>query len=413
MRHERFFMTIATFTAALTIIMLVTTAGAAAQTPTVLHSFTGPDGISPILGLTMDSAGNLYGVASEGGSSNNGTVFELKPGTGGTWTETTLYSFNGAPEGSTPLGTPVLDSAGNLFGTTKLGGSHGVGTVYEVTKSGTAKVLYSFGGSSGDGQYPTGSIVFDKAGNLYGTTEGGGAYGDGSEYVGGTAFQLAPKSGGGWRETAIHSFGNGTDGLSPRAGVIIDTAGNLYGTTFLGGANSEGAVFEVSPQSGGGWKEQVLYSIDPFNGQDGFRPLGGLVFDSAGNLYGTTSVGGTLGGGTVFKLSESGGTWTEAVIYGFQGAFFEPALLSSSLVFDTAGNLYGTTLLGGKPRYGSIYKMAPQAGGIWVETPLYQFDGAHGSEPAVGTMIFHSGKLYGATQAGGANKDGAVFSITP
>jgi uncharacterized repeat protein (TIGR03803 family) len=249
------------------------TASALAQTETVLHSFTGTDGTAPILSLVFDHAGTLYGVTTEGGSSNNGTVFELLPRSNGTWSVTTLHSFDGGKGGSTPLGGLVLDSAGNLYGTTKLGGITGVGVVFRLSKSSsgwTETVLHSFGGG-GDGRYPSGNLVLDAAGNLYGTTQGGGAYSNGTNYSGGTAYQVSPTSGGAWTETVLHSFGNGTDGLSPRANLTLDKAGNLYGTTITGGTNSYGTVFELS-LLGGNWSEKVLYSFDPFNGQtDGTR----------------------------------------------------------------------------------------------------------------------------------------------
>src|SRR5262249_20356325 len=198
----------------------------AAQTLTVLHNMKSKEGTSPVLGLIFDSAGNLYGAAGEGGASNFGSVFELTL-SGSTWTEKTLYSFKGGSDGGTPVGSVISDSKGNLYGTTKLGGSHGVGVVYKLTKSGstwTESVLHAFG-ASGDGQYPIGKLIFDSAGNLYGTTEGGGSHGNGQENVGGIAFKLAPKSGGGWTETIMHSFGGSGDGISPRANLVEDSSG--------------------------------------------------------------------------------------------------------------------------------------------------------------------------------------------
>jgi uncharacterized repeat protein (TIGR03803 family) len=410
MSHKRFFVTMTCVSSAIAVTLLMT-ASALAQTETVLHSFTGTDGTAPILGLVFDHAGNLFGVTTEGGSSNNGTVFELLPRSNGTWRVTTLHSFSGGKGGSTPLGGLVWDNAGNLYGTTKLGGSNGVGVVFRLSKSSsgwTETVLHNFGSGS-DGQYPSGGLVFDPAENLYGTTQGGGSYGNGTEYSGGTAYQLSPTSSGEWTETVLHSFGNGTDGLSPRASLILDKAGNLYGTTIKGGAKSDGTIFELSA-SGGSWSETILHSFDPFNGQDGWYPVAGLVFDTAGNLYGTTSFGGA-GGGTIFELSpQTGGTWSLAVLYGFYSPFHNPQFPNSGLTFDTAGNLYGTTL-----RWdGGVFKLAPVGGGVWTEAVVYNFDGTHGSMPAVGSLVFDSsGNLYGATQSGGANQDGTVFKITP
>ena len=410
--HKRLFVTMTSVASAIAVTLLVT-ASALAQTETVLHSFTGKDGTGPVLGLIFDHAGNLYGVTTEGGSSNNGTVFELSPGSNGTWSVTTLHSFDGGKGGSTPLGGLVMDSLGNLYGTTKLGGGAGVGVVFRLSKSSsgwTQTVLHTFSGA-GDGRYPSGSLAFDAAGNLYGTTQGGGAYSNGTNSSGGTVYQVSPTSGGGWTEKVVHSFGNGTDGLSPRANVIVDKAGNLYGTTIYGGAYSLGTVFEVSPGSGGSWNETVLYSFHSVNGSDGWYPVGGVVFDTAGNLFGTTSGGSTGGGGIIFELSlQTSGIWSETMLYGFWGPEREEQFPYSNLTFDAAGNLYGTTLKWN----GTVFKLTPFGGGGWTETTVYRFDNTHGGMPAIGSLVMDSsGNLYGATQNGGANQDGAVFKITP
>jgi uncharacterized repeat protein (TIGR03803 family) len=396
-------------------MLLVLNVVALAQTETVIHTFSGTDGELPILGLTFDSAGNLYGVTAQGGSSNNGTVFQLVPNP---WTLTTLLSFNGGAGGSTPSGAVIVESPGKIYGTTKLGGSNGAGVVFELSEATSGKwtetVLHNFG-SGKDGQYPCGSVVFDSAGNIYGTTQAGGAYGHGTNTTGGTAYKLTPKSGGGWTETVIHSFGSGTDGALPRANLVIDSVGNLYGTTYAGGQYGKGTVFELSPQSGGGWKEQVLHTFQN-NGVDGFEPIAGLIFDSNGNLYGTTVDGGSGYGGTVFELSpQSGGSWTETVLYNFYW-LYPDELPYSGVVFDSAGNLYGANL--GRPNYngeyGVVYKLTPQSGPSWLEKDLYTFDGPHGSEPAIGSLAIDSaGNIYGATQAGGSSKDGVIFKVTP
>jgi len=400
-------------------VLLLLTHSVRAQTGTVLHSFKSKEGASPMLGLVFDSSGNLYGVAGGEGGSGAGSVFELSP-SGSSWTEKTLHSFSGGSDGGTPRGTLILDSSGNLYGTAKLGGANGVGVAYELTKSAfgtwSEKVLHNFGAAK-DGQYPVGNLIFDTSGNLYGTTEGGGAYGNGTENVGGTAYKLTPpaKSGGSWTETVIHSFGNGVDGVSPKANLVLDTVGNLYGTTILGGENGVGTVFEISPQSEGGWQENVLYNFAA--SFDGNKPVSGLIVDSSGNLYGTTTRGGFLGGGTgggmVFELSpSSGGIWTETILADFELSFGYPSLLYSNLTFDSAGNLYGTTLQGGG---GSVFELTPAGGGgEWNNFDIWDFSGSDGEKPAVGALIFDSsGNLYGATQDGGANKEGVVFKITP
>ncbi len=401
-------------------VFLVLTHSVSAQTGTVLHSFKSKEGASPMLGLIFDSSGNLYGVAGGEGALRAGSVFELSL-SGSVWTEKTVHSFSGGSDGGTPRGTLVFDAFGNLYGTAKLGGSNGVGVAYELTKSASGtwseKVLHNFG-SAKDGQYPVGNLIFDSAGNLYGTTEGGGAYGNGTENVGGTAYKLTPpaKSGASWTETVIHSFGNGADGVSPKANLVLDTEGNVYGTTMLGGTLSGGTVFEISPQTKGGWAEKVLYNFLS-NFGDGDKPVAGLIFDSSGNLYGTTSRGGGWGGGTgggiVFELSPStGGTWTQTQLCNFETSFSSPSLPYSNLTFDSAGNLYGATLQGGG--VGTVFEVPVGEVGDNCGNTLWGFYGTGGEKPAVGALIFDSaGNLYGATQDGGANNEGVVFEITP
>jgi hypothetical protein len=404
-------------------LTLLLTSPCSAATGTVIHSFNGLDGTAPILGLTFDAAGNLYGVAYEGGAYNSGTIFELVPTSGGNWNETTLYTFKGGTDGAGPLGSLILDNAGSLYGTTKLGGMKGVGTAFKLVHSGSAwtkKILHNFGGGS-DGQYPTGNLIFDTAGNLYGTTQGGGAYGTGSEYDGGTAYELSPQSHGSWKETILHSFGNGTDGATPRgAGLVFDNAGNLFGTTYLGGnsfshANTtQGTVFELSPQAGGGWTESVIYAFNVLNGVDGYHPAAGLIFDKAGNLYGTTAGA----AGTIFELlPQAGGGWTETVLTSF-------ILCScgsnpySGLVFDSTGTLYTAAVLRSLPygqnnSVGSVVQATP-SGGFWSLVDIFDFDGSNGSNPGVGSLILDSsGNFYGGAQNGGAFNNGAVFKITP
>ncbi len=418
MRSQRFLVTLATILLSSACVLIFANSQAAAQTETVLHSFTTSEGASPVLGLVFDSAGNLYGVASEGGGPNAGTIFELSP-SGLNWTEKTLYRFKGGKDGAMPLGSLIVDASSNLFGTTNLGGANGVGTVFELSPSGatwTKTILHNFGGTK-DGQFPSAGLVMDASGNLYGTTEGGGAFGNGQNNVGGTAYKLT-KSGTTWIETVIHSFGSGTDGGVPRCNLTLDTADNVYGTTPQGGAQASGIVFKISPQSGGGWKESILHSFNPGNFEDGARPVAGVIFDEAGNLYGTTTVGGGQGGGIVFELSpKSGGTWTETILTSFEQPFYQASNLYSGLVFDKAGNLYGATLRGGNfntfPETffnGTIFELTPSG----TNTTVLFFDGAHGAVPGLGSLVLDSsGNLYGATQAGGANKNGVVFKITP
>jgi len=294
------------------------------------------------------------------------------------------------------------------------------------------QVLYSFARSSSGGQNPVAGLIFDKAGNLYGTTEyGGSGTCTTPQTTGcGTVFELSPQSGGGWTEAVLYNFQN-EGGINPRAGLVIDSAGNLYGTTYQGGggicAYGCGNVFELSPQSGGGWYETVLYTFQ--GGEDGESPLGGLIFDSAGSLYGTTSGGGTgsPGGRTVFELSpQSGSRWIEKILFNFSGIPNGSTPLGN-LTFDVAGNLYGTASAGGN--YGCYYgtgcgvafRLEPRLHGSWAEKVLHQFGvtAGDGEYPNGSLILDASGNLYGTTYEGGSeNCDvdescGIIFEISP
>ena len=358
-----------------------TPASPASWNESVLYSFdNGNDGGYPFSGLTSDAAGNLYGTTL------GDTVFEVSPNGHGGWTETVLYTFcsqNNCTDGDQPYSTLILDSAGNLFGTTLAGGipgcfGSGCGTVFELSPNGhggwTETVLYSFCSQNGctDGANPYAGLIFDAAGNLYGTTPFGGNNGSGcngfGEYGCGTVFELSPAAGMGWTEAVLYAFPdyNGTDGFMPYAGLIMGGAGSLYGTTLFGGAYNEGnggggTAFELSPTGGGAWSETKLYSFD--NGSDGSGPFAGLILDAAGNLYGTTEVGGTNGNGTAFELSSTGGgSWTETVLYNFcsENGCLDGSLPLGALLFDAAGNLYGTTEGGGTGGSGTVFELTQQ-----------------------------------------------------
>ncbi len=372
----------------------------------MLYSFGTKNGAHPEAGLVFDAAGNLYGTTIGGGASHKkGTVFELTPQAGGGWTEKVLHSFNGT-DGATPYAGLIFDAAGNLYGTTENLSTKNGGSVFELTPqaggSWTEKVLYSFNING-----PHSGLIFDAAGNLYGTDGRGGTYGIG------TVFELTPQAGGGWTEQVLYTFnGTATDGASPYAGLISDAAGNLYGTTLEGG-DSWGTVFELTPQAGGGWTEQVLHSFNAFNGTDGFLPYAGLIFDAAGNLYGTTSGGGTFGGGTVFELTpQSGGGWTEQVLYSFNQNGTDGYTPEAGVIFDAAGNLYGTTYWGGTYDHGTVFELTAQAGGGWTEQVLHSFNGTDGSHPNAGLIFDGVGNLYGTTSAGGTYDNGTVFELT-
>jgi len=371
----------------------------------VLFNFDGTDGISPSAGLIFDAAGNLYGTTSSGGANGTGTVFELSPNAHGGWTDKVLYSFGFAPDGVNPMSSLVFDSSGNLYGTTFNGGVDW-GTVFELSPGNstwTETILYTFTGGS-DGGAPLAGLVFDAAGNLYGTTERGGAY---NSY--GTVFELTPGNGK-WTETVLHSFGNGTDGRFPVAGVIFDAAGNLYGTTEIGGSHSAGVVFELTP-SGSGWKEKIIHTFG--SGTDGVGPEAGLTFDGQGNLYGTTHNGGADNYGSVFELSPTAtGSWTETRLHNFTYRH-DGSQPAAGVTLDSLGNVYGTDDEGGAGGYGVAFEIS-LIGGKWQFTTLHAFGhGKDGAGPYGGVILDSQGNLYGTTALGGKDADGTVFEITP
>ena len=321
--------------------------------------------------------------------------------------ETVLHNFgDGANDGSTPSAGLILDAAGDLYGTTSYGGPDNLGTVFKLTPKAdgdwTEKVLYSFNQTGGS--YPEAGLILDAAGDLYGTTYQGGTHGQG------TAFELTPQADGSWKEKVLHSF-NITDGANPEAGLIFDAAGNLYGTTDQGGTYGFGTAFELTPQGDGGWTEKVLHSFN-FNETDGANPEAGLIFDGAGNLYGTTNGSGTGSVGTVFELtSKADGSWKEKVLYSFDGS--DGSNPEAGLILDRAGDLYGTTSSGGSDNLGTVFKLALKADGDWTEKVLYSFNETDGAYPEAGLILDASGNLYGTTVGGGTNGDGTVFELTP
>jgi uncharacterized repeat protein (TIGR03803 family) len=392
--------------------LLGTGTHAVAQQEKVLHSFNddGIDGIYPTGSLiTPYGNGVLYGTTYGGGADNLGTVFLVDTKSGA---ETVLTNVRlDIPHGS----LTCCGSNGNLFGTTLAGGHRGAGTVFEVlpTKTGGVEtVLYRF---KHDGLLPYGDLALGPSiGNhfaLYGTTNAGGAYG------GGTVFEVLHEGGLIWKVTGLYSFhaDSLTDGSFPFGGVTIDAAGNLYGTTDGGGTYGSGTVFELSPTAGGSWVEKVLHAFES-NGTDGGLPTGGLILDAAGNLYGTTASGGAYNSGTVFELTPAGeGNWTETVLHNFNDDGMDGFGPRASLIFDTAGNLYGTTILGGTYGYGTVFELTPAGGGIWTETLLHSFAGSpdDGANPVAGLVIGTSGILYGTTNVGGTYHYGTVFQIEP
>jgi uncharacterized repeat protein (TIGR03803 family) len=395
-------------------IALVSPAASAAQ-ESILYKFTGGyDGGIPYSGLVFDTAGNLYGTTTYGGINVfYGAVFELTR-VNGKWKEHVLYSFKGGKDGSYPQAGVVFDSAGNLYGATSYQGTYGYGTVFKLTPTNgrwKESVLYAFKGSSkDDGEYPWGGVILDKAGNLYGTTQLGGPASQTCPNGCGTVYKLT-HSKQGWKETRLYSFtGQNGDGAGASSGLTLDRAGRLFGTTQQGGSTGYGTVYQLA-YSKSGWKESVLYQ---FSGTtDGANPNSGLIMDKAANLYGTTNYGGAIGGGTVFELKHSQTGWDENVLYSSNG------FPGGNLVFDHSGNLYGSETAVGC--CGAVFELTPNQG-QWEQTVLYTFTGSSnkdGSAPN-GSLIFDgAGNLYGTTSQGGYGPCwgglgcGVIFHLSP
>jgi len=400
-----------------------------------LHKFTGgKDGGRPVASLIFDAAGDLYGTTWGGGNSgcigtvNCGVVFELTPSTDGSWKEKVLHRFTGGMDGANPAANLIFDAAGSLYGTAELGGiancadfSKGCGTVFRLTPNADGSwketVIDDFG-TLNYGNEPAAGLIFDRAANLYGTTIDGGTF---ICYQGcGVVFELTPSTDGTWTEEVLHNFNNSDDGVFPFAGLISDAAGNLYGTTQLAGAYNAGIVFELTPSAGGSWSESILYNFT--GGKDGGEPFAGLTFDQAGNLYGTTAVAGNLkhckqvfvsGCGVVFKLTPNAeGSWTESVLHVFTGGR-DGGNPYAGLIFDQAGNLYGTTTSGGTHGYGVVFKLVPNTTGGWNETVLHAFADHLGANPDASLIFDAFGNLYGTTAGDGTTTFGSVFEITP
>jgi uncharacterized repeat protein (TIGR03803 family) len=372
-------------------LVVISASFVSAQTFTLLYQFrSGSGGINPYAGVVRDAKGNLYGTTYNDGAFASGTVFRINA----LGKEKVLHSFSQTDgDGAFPwYGTLARDSSGNLYGTTITGGIAGefcCGTVFKVTASGTETVLYRFSGIDGDG-FPQDGVVRDPSGNLYGTTPNGGP--DNS----GTVFKVDLTG----KKTVLYSFTGSADGGQPYAGLILDAKGNLYGTTTQGGSAFAGTVFKVDPTG----KETVLYNFTGSN--DGGPPESGVIRDSHGNLYGTTYLGGTDGAGTVFQVDPQG---RETVLHNFTGGTDGWLPIGASLVRDSAGNLYGTTPQGGSTDFGVVFKIDAKGN----ETILHTFSGSDGKIP-YGTLILDkAGNLYGTTYEGGAYGGGVLFRIAP
>jgi len=440
----------------------------------VLYSFTGgSDGAMPVGTLVSDSSGNLYGVTNQGGirgiecSGGCGTVFELI-NSGGQWIEQTLHEFNGL-DGGQPYGSLLFDSQGNLYGTTSVGGTHRAGTVYRLSRTGsgwTHTILYNFCSFSIpvqpclDGANPGTGLVMDSAGNIYGTTLAGGAprAGPDCQFLGGplgcgTVFKLSPQSGNEYEESVLYSFcsvAGCADGISPESNLVITADGTLYGTTVTEGTGpcgnidfqGCGTLFFLTEGSNGQWME----TSQSFNGVDGQFPRGTIVSDSAGNVYGTTAYGGAgftpssgaTGNGVVFAYIS--GTAQLAVLHDFclqtpLGAGCpDGSNPDAGVTIDSDGNLYGTAYSGGidcnlPTGCGVSFVVAKEAGGMYQVDVLNAFNGLDGASPDSALTVFQLGRpqqtfpplsnrgrcpygCYGCTGSGGAYNSGIVFEIT-
>lgn len=388
---------------AVSVVLAAGIASALSAEKTVYAFRGGSDGSKLWAGLMAGASGNLYGTTGEGGggaceSNGCGTVFVLTPH----GVENVLYAFQGGSDGSAPQGGVVLDGAGNIYGTTGLGGSNNDGTVFELSANGTKSVLYAFQGAN-DGNSPIGNLVMDGAGNLYGVTNLGGN----SPICGtdgcGTVFKVTPSG----EESVLHTFQAGSDGAEPLAGLVRDSNGNLYGTASDGGNAPScenagcGVVYEIAPDG----TETILYTFQGYP-TDGEAPEGTLILDSSGNIYGTTEAGGSAGYGTVFKLAPNG---AETVLYSFKSGN-DGGLPSAGVIMDHALNLYGTTWTGGnvsKGRSGTVFEVTAKG----QEKILYAFDGHHGRHPQASLLLGAHGKLYGTTAEGGKGNNGVVFEL--
>jgi uncharacterized repeat protein (TIGR03803 family) len=399
-------------------LFLISISAQAADKYTLIRTFNGNSGGAiPYGALLMDSSGNLFGANSAGGTNGWGTIFELTPN-GTSWNYTQLYDCGIRLDCAVPMGTLVMDHAGNLYGVTVFGNA------FEVSPNGagdwTGSVIRAFDGGF-DGNAPS-PLVLDSSENLYGTNATGGSNGLG--YV----FELS-HSGGSWSLTHLHDF-NGTDGAETTdtagdivAGVIFDASGNLYGTTGAGGSSTKcsggcGVIFKLHPD-GGGWTESVVQS---FSGGDGSNPNAALLMDQAGNLFGTTTSGGAHGLGVVFKASAtSEDGWQTSVLHHFSGIHLDGAYPNAAMVMDSAGNLYGSTFAGGgdlkscqvfnDTGCGTVFEVS-NSSGQWKTTILHAFSGRRDGGFPGGVLLGTNGALYGAAQSGGTQSGGVVFQLS-
>jgi uncharacterized repeat protein (TIGR03803 family) len=418
------------------LLVLAVCTVACAASEKVLYAFHGKDGWGPS-SVILGAGGGLYGTTMTGGANSCdgnpyglcGVVFRLARGDDGKWREDVLHDFAGS-DGMYPKGALVADKTGNLYGTTVNGGPScsqlGCGVVFELVREKAGKwifkVLHNF--ALTDGANPYAGVIFDSQGDLYGTASSGGNLSACSDEGGcGVVFKLTPDGKGHWTETVVYAF-NGSDGGGPMSPVTFDSSGNLYGTTSYGGANRGGTVFELTPEKDGQWSERALHSFS-FGTGDGYQPVYGVVFDGTGNFYGTTQFGGTVGGqgwGTAFELtSGKNGKWTETILRSFDRDKLGGGFVSSGLILDGKGNLYGSTGEGGRYSSGVVFRLTLGANGKWGEAVLHSFgQGNDGADPIGGLIFDLAGHLLGVASIGGGTGGscgqdgcGVVFEITP
>lgn len=402
---------------------------ACAQTENILFSFTETGSFWPQGGLVQDSKGNLYGATEGGGTYGVGTIYELSPPAkaGDAWTQATIYNFlSWGSTGYMPSSELTMDGSGALYGTTYYGGDSRClcGVVYKLTPpsqsggSWTQQVLHAFTSSGTDGRLPNQAVVVNTKGTIYGVTQQGGSWNSGVLY------QITPIKGGTFSETVLYSFGDGDDASTPNGPLILDSTGALYGVTSLGGGFDQGAVYKFIPPAKAGAKgtESILFSFGGSSLSSGVTPVGEIVFDTAGNLYGVTTAGGDpVSDGVVYQLQPATGSWIENVLFDFTGQTGKnPA---GGLTYNSAnGSLYGTTSFGNPQKAGSgiVFQLMPPAvkGSAWTETTLYEFTFfGNGALPTGRILIDSSGNLDGTTLNGGLygcdGYCGVVYQIIP
>jgi uncharacterized repeat protein (TIGR03803 family) len=394
-------------------VLIFATGALGASKFKVIHTFSGSDGSEPWDTLLLDSAGHLYGTTKDGGLNGAGTVFKLTPNPDGTWTLGTLHSF-GVSDGDGPMAGVVMDAVGNLYGTTYSGGTYGGGTAFKLAPNPdgtwTQSVIHDFGGSE-DGFYLVGGLTFDTTGNLYGATTLGGIHGFGVVY------KLAPNGDETWTESIVYAFTGGQDGAYPdHSSLVFDSSGNIFGASAAGGrngcnfgANGCGTTFKLTSNPDGTWTQSVIYR---FNSVVGSAPESTPLFDKGGNIYGTTELSGRYSYGGVFELvPNADGTWKNKALHQFTGGR-DGGNPDAGLIFDAAGNLYGTAAAGGAG-HGTVFKFVPNEVGVWKMSVLHYFQGKDGDIPYGGLKLDASGNLYGTTRLGGQHGAGVVFEITP